>query len=109
MAQRWRATILTQSNILQNVEIETPGISKRDAIAQIQSTYGAKEVKFCNPISSPSSSSSSSGSWSSSSGDGSWFWILAFGALIAVYVFRYVIAIAVVAFICYYLYKWLFK
>lgn len=108
MAQRWTATILTQSNILQNVEIETPGISRSDAIAQVKSTYGAKEVKFCNPISTPSSSSSS-GSWSSSSGDGSWFWILAFGALISVYVFRYVIAIAVVAFICYYLYKWLFK
>ena len=61
MTQRWRATIRTQSNVLQNVEIETPGIVRQDAIAQVKSTYGAKEVVTCNPIGSSSSSSSSSG------------------------------------------------
>ena len=59
MAQRWLATIRTQSNILQNIEIETPGIVRRDAIAQIKSTYGAKEVVTCNTISKSSSSNSS--------------------------------------------------
>lgn len=108
MAQRWTATILTQSNILQNVEIETPGISRSDAIEQVKSTYGAKEVKFCNPISS-SSSSSSGFSYSSGSSDGSWFWILLFGAMMAVYVFRYVILVALIIFAIYFIYKWLNK
>jgi K+-transporting ATPase A subunit len=108
MGQRWIATIRTQSNILQNIEIDTPGIVRQDAIAQIKSTYGAKEVVTCNPISS-SSSSSSSGSYSSGSSDGSWFWILLFGAMMAVYVFRYIIIAAVVLIALYYLYKWFKK
>ena len=109
MAQRWKALILTQSNVLQTVEIETPGIVRQDAIAQVKSTYGAKEVKFCNPISSPSSSSSSGSSFSSGSSDGSWFWILLFGAMMAVYVFRYVILVALILFAIYFIYKWLNK
>ena len=108
MGQRWIATIRTQSNILQNIEIDTPGIVRQDAIAQIKSTYGAKEVVTCNPISS-SSSSSSSRSYSSGSSDGSWFWILLFGAMMAVYVFRYIIIAAVVLIALYYLYKWFKK
>jgi K+-transporting ATPase A subunit len=108
MGQRWIATIRTQSNILQNIEIETPGIVRQDAIAQIKSTYGAKEVVTCNPISS-SSSSSSSGSYSGGSSDGSWFWVLLFGAMIAVYVFRYVIIAAIILIALYYLYKWFKK
>jgi K+-transporting ATPase A subunit len=107
MGQRWIATIRTQSNILQNIEIDTPGIVRQDAIAQIKSTYGAKEVVTCNPIS--SSSSSSSGSYSSGSSDSSWFWVLLFGAMIAVYVFRYIIIVAVVLIALYYLYKWFKK
>jgi K+-transporting ATPase A subunit len=107
MGQRWIATIRTQSNILQNIEIDTPGIVRQDAIAQIKSTYGAKEVVTCNPIS--SSSSSSSGSYSGGSSDGSWFWVLLFGAMIAVYVFRYIIIAAVVLIALYYLYKWFKK
>ena len=107
MGQRWIATIRTQSNILQNIEIDTPGIVRQDAIAQIKSTYGAKEVVTCNPIS--SSSSSSSRSYSSGSSDGSWFWVLLFGAIIAVYVFRYIIIVAVVLIALYYLYKWFKK
>jgi K+-transporting ATPase A subunit len=109
MGQRWLATIRTQSNVLQNIEIETPGIVRQDAIAQIKSTYGAKEVVTCNPISSSSSSSSSSGSYSSGSSDGSWFWVLLFGAMMAVYVFRYIIIAAVVLIALYYLYKWFKK
>ena len=108
MAQRWLATIRTQSNILQNIEIETPGIVRRDAIAQIKSTYGAKEVVTCNPIS-KSSSSNSSESYSSGSSDGSWFWILLFGAMMAVYVFHYVILVALIIFAIYFIYKWLNK
>jgi len=108
MAQLWRATIRTQSNVLQNVEIETPGIVRQDAIAQVKSTYGAKEVITCNPISSSSSSSSGS-SYSSGSSDGSWFWILLFGAMMAVYVFRYVILVALIIFAIYFIYKWLNK
>ena len=108
MGQRWIATIRTQSNILQNIEIDTPGIVRQDAIAQIKSTYGAKKVVTCNPISS-SSSSSSSRSYSSGSSDGSWFWILLFGAMMAVYVFRYIIIAAVVLIALYYLYKWFKK
>jgi K+-transporting ATPase A subunit len=108
MGQRWLATIRTQSNVLQNIEIETPGIVRQDAIAQIKSTYGAKEVVTCNPISS-SSSSNSSGSSSSGSFDGSWFWILLFGAMMAVYLFRYVILVAIILFAIYYIYKWFNK
>ena len=108
MGQRWLATIRTQSNVLQNIEIETPGIVRQDAIAQIKSTYGAKEVVTCNPISS-SSSSNSSGSSSSGSFDGSWFWILLFGAMMAVYLFRYVILVAIILFTIYYIYKWINK
>ena len=108
MGQRWLATIRTQSNVLQNIEIETPGIVRQDAIAQIKSTYGAKEVVTCNPISS-SSSSNSSGSSSSGSFDGSWFWILLFGAMMAVYLFRYVILVAIILFAIYYIYKWINK
>lgn len=107
MGQRWLATIRTQSNVLQNIEIETPGIVRQDAIAQIKSSYGAKEVITCNPIS--SSSNSSSRSYSSGSSDGSWFWVLLFGAMMAVYVFRYVIIIAVVLAALYYLYTWFKK
>ena len=107
MGQRWRATIRTQSNVLQNIEIETPGIVRQDAIAQIKSTYGAKEVVTCNPIS--SSSNNSSGSSSSGSFDGSWFWILLFGAMMAVYLFRYVILVAIILFAIYYIYKWFNK
>lgn len=107
MGQRWLATIRTQSNVLQNIEIETPGIVRQDAIAQIKSTYGAKEVVTCNPIS--SSSSNSSGSSSSGSSDGSWFWILLFGAMMAVYLFRYVILVAIILFAIYYIYKWFNK
>jgi K+-transporting ATPase A subunit len=107
MGQRWLATIRTQSNVLQNIEIETPGIVRQDAIAQIKSTYGAKEVVTCNPIS--SSSNNSSGSSSSGSFDGSWFWILLFGAMMAVYVFRYVILVAIILFAIYYIYKWINK
>lgn len=108
MTQRWRATIRTQSNVLQNVEIETPGIVRQDAIAQVKSTYGAKEVVTCNPIGSSSSSSSSGSSYSSGSSDSSWFWILLFGAMMAVYVFRYVILVAVILFAIYFIYN-LFK
>jgi len=107
MGQRWLATIRTQSNVLQNIEIETPGIVRQDAIAQIKSTYGAKEVVTCNPIS--SSSNNSSGSYSSGSSDGSWFWILLFGAMMAVYLFRYVILVAIILFAIYYIYKWINK
>ncbi len=107
MGQRWLATIRTQSNVLQNIEIETPGIVRQDAIAQIKSTYGAKEVVTCNPIS--SSSNNSSGSSSSGSFDGSWFWILLFGAMMAVYLFRYVILVAIILFAIYYIYKWINK
>jgi hypothetical protein len=109
MTQRWRATIRTQSNVLQNVEIETPGIVRRDAIAQVKSTYGAKEVITCNPISSSSSSSSSGSSYSSGSSDGGLFWIFLFGAMMAVYVFRYVILIAIIGFVLYCIYKWFKK
>lgn len=108
MGQRWLATIRTQSNVLQNIEIETPGIVRQDAIAQIKSTYGAKEVVTCNPISSRSSNNSSE-SYSSESFDGSWFWILLFGAMMAVYVFRYVILVAIILFAIYYIYKWFNK
>ena len=108
MGQRWRATIRTQSNVLQNIEIETPGIVRQDAIAQVKSTYGAKEVVTCNPISSPSSNNSSE-SYSSGSSDGSWFWILLFGAMMAVYEFRYVILVAILLFAIYYIYKWFNK
>jgi hypothetical protein len=111
MAQRWRALILTQSNSLQNVEIETPGPWREDAIAQVKSTYGAKEVKFCNPIGSTSSSSSSSGSslFSSSGDDSSWWGLLIIIGLFAVWAFRYIILAGLVIGAIYLLYRWIKK
>jgi hypothetical protein len=106
MAHYWKALILTQSNVLQNVEIETPGPWREDAIAQVKSTYGAKEVKFCNPISKSSSSDSSSSSFSP---DVSFGGVLALLGLLAIWVFRYVILAAIVIGGIYLLYKWIKK
>jgi hypothetical protein len=108
MAHYWKALILTQSNVLQNVEIETPGPWREDAIAQVKSAYGAKEVKFCNPIS-KSSGSSSGGTISDLSSSGSFGGLLVVGGLILIYVFRYVILAAIVIGGIYLLYKWFKK
>lgn len=111
MAHRWKALIVTQSNSLQNVEIETPGPWREDAIAQVKSSYGAKEVKFCNPVGSSSSSSSSSGGFVSSGGgdDSSWWGLLLVIALIAVWAFRYIILALLVMGAIYLIYKWIRK
>lgn len=109
MAHYWKALILTQSNVLQNVEIETPGPWREDAIAQVKSMYGAKEVKFCNPISKSSSVSSNQSGDSSSSSDGSWAGLLIVLALIAIWAFRYIILALLVIGAIYLLYKWLKK
>lgn len=107
MAHYWKALILTQSNVLQNVEIETPGPWREDAIAQVKSMYGAKEVKFCNPISKSSSSDSSSSS--SFSPDVSFGGVLILLCLLAIWVFRYIILALIVIGGIYLLYKWLKK
>jgi hypothetical protein len=107
MAHYWKALILTQSNVLQNVEIETPGPWREDAIAQVKSTYGAKEVKFCNPISKSSSSTQSSGS--TSTPDISFGGILILLCLLAIWVFRYIILALIVIGAVYLIYKWLKK
>ena len=109
MAHYWKALILTQSNVLQNVEIETPGPWREDAIAQVKSSYGAKEVRFCNPISKSSSFSSNQSGDSSFSSDGSWAGILVVLALIAIWAFRYIILALLVIGAIYLLYKWLKK
>lgn len=107
MAHYWKALILTQSNVLQNVEIETPGPWREDAIAQVKSMYGAKEVKFCNPISKSSSSDSSSSS--NFSPDVSFGGVLILLCLLAIWVFRYIILALIVIGGIYLLYKWLKK
>jgi len=109
MAHYWKALILTQSNVFQNIEFETPGPWREDAIAQVKSTYGAKEVRFCNPISKSSSVSSSQSGDSSSSSDGSWAGLLIVLAVIAIWAFRYIILAAIVFGGIYLLYKWLKK
>jgi hypothetical protein len=112
MAHYWKALILTQSNVLQNVEIETPGPWREDAIAQVKSTYGAKEVKFCNPIGKSSSNSSSSGGgFLSSQGgdDSSWWGILIVIGLLAIWAFRYIILAILALGAVYLLYKWIKK
>lgn len=109
MAHYWKALILTQSNVLQNVEVETPGPWRQDAIAQIKSMYGAKEVRFCNPISKSSSFSSSQSGGSSSSSDGSWAGLLIVLALIAIWAFRYIILAVIGIGLIYLLYKWIKK
>jgi hypothetical protein len=108
MAHYWKALILTQSNVLQNVEIETPGPWREDAIAQVKSMYGAKEVKFCNPISKTSYETSDSSSFSSG-GDISWTGIAVVLGLLAIWAFRYVILAALVIGAIYLIYKWLKK
>lgn len=107
MAHYWKALILTQSNVLQNVEIETPGPWREDAIAQAKSMYGAKEVKFCNPIS--KSSNSDSSLFSSFTPDASFGGVLILLCLIAIWVFRYIILAAIVIGGIYLLYKWFKK
>ncbi len=94
MTHYWKALILTQSNTLQNVEVETPGPWRQDAIAQIQSTYGAKEVKTCVPLSKPSESRSSSGSLFDSVSDdaaGGIGLFLIVGALLLIWALRWII------------------
>ncbi len=108
MAHYWKALILTQSNVLQNVEIETPGPWREDAIAQVKSMYGAKEVKFCNPISKTSYETSDNSS-SSSNPDIGWGGIAVVLGLIAIWAFRYVILAALVIGAIYLIYKWLNK
>ena len=109
MTHYWKALILTQSNVLQNVEIETPGPWREDAIAQVKSTYGAKEVKFCNPIGKSSSSSNGESFMPDVSSSGSLGGLLILGGLILIYVFRYVILLALIAGAVYFIYKWLKK
>jgi hypothetical protein len=109
MAHYWKALILTQSNVLQNVEIETPGPWREDAIAQAKSMYGAKEVKFCNPISKSSFNETSNNSGFSSGGDVSWTGIAVVLGLIAVWAFRYVILALLAIGAVYLIYKWLSK
>lgn len=110
MGYHWKALILTESNILQNVEFECPSNWRKDAEAMAKSMYGAKEVRFCNPISKSSSSDNSSNSFfSSSGGDASFGGLLILGAFILVYVFRYVILFALIAGAIYYIIKWIKK
>jgi hypothetical protein len=109
MAHYWKALILTESNVLQNVEFETPGSWRQDAIAQVKSMYGAKEVRFCNPISKSSSVSSNQSGSSSSDSDATWAGLLVVLVLIAIWAFRYIILAAVVFGGIYLLYKWLKK
>lgn len=109
MAHYWKALILTQSNVLQNVEIETPGPWREDAIAQAKSMYGAKEVKFCNPISKSSGSSDGGSFMPDISSSGSLGGLLVLGGLILIYVFRYVILLALIVGAIYFICKWLKK
>jgi len=109
MAHYWKALILTQSNVLQNVEIETPGPWRQDAIAQVKSTYGAKEVKFCNPINKSSSGGQVSNASSSSDAGISLGGIVVVAGLLAIWVFRYIILAIIIVGGLYLLYKWLKK
>lgn len=99
--QRWSATILTQANDIQNVEIVTQNSIRRDAIAQVKSMYGAKEVRQCVPVSA-SYDDSSTGSSRSSGGDtsidGIFLLILILFGLGLLWAFRWVIlAVGIIA------------
>lgn len=111
MGYHWKALILTESNVLQNVEFECPSNWRKDAEAMAKSMYGAKEVRFCNPISKSSSSgSSSSSSIVDSVTSGSSFGgLLILGGLVLIYVFRYVILLVLIAGALYFIIKWLKK
>jgi hypothetical protein len=108
MTHYWKALILTQSNTLQNVEVETPGPWREDAIAQIQSMYGAKEVKTCVPLSKPSQSSSSSGtlfeSTSDSAGAGLGLFVLV-AVLLLIWALRWIILGGLIIGALYWMYK----
>ena len=101
--QRWSATILTQANDIQNVEIVTQNSIRRDAIAQVKSMYGAKEVRQCVPVSvsyddSSTGSSRSSGGGSDTSIDGIFLLILILFGLGLLWAFRWVIlAVGIIA------------
>lgn len=109
MSYRWKALILTESNILQNVEFECPSNWRKDAEAMAKSMYGAKEVRFCNPISTSSSSDNSVGGSSSSDVSLGFGGLLILGGLILIYVFRYVILFALIAGAIYFIIKWIKK
>ena len=107
MAHYWKALIVTQSNVLQNVEVETPGPYRQDAIAQVKSMYGAKEVKFCNPIvkSSYTVYNNPSSNTSNNTSEVSIAAFLIVLILFAIYAFRWIILTAIIVAVLYALYK----
>jgi hypothetical protein len=109
MSYHWKALILTESNVLQNVEFECPSNWRKDAEAMAKSMYGAKEVRFCNPISKSSSSDSSSSIVDSVTSGSSFGGLLILGGLVLIYVFRYVILLVLIAGALYFIIKWLKK
>jgi hypothetical protein len=109
MSYHWKALILTQANVLQNVEFECPSNWRKDAEAMAKSMYGAKEVRFCNPISKSSSSDNSSSIVDSVTSGSSFGGLLILGGLVLIYVFRYVILLVLIAGALYFIIKWLKK
>jgi hypothetical protein len=109
MSYHWKALILTQANVLQNVEFECPSNWRKDAEAMAKSMYGAKEVRFCNPISKSSSSDNSSSIVDSVTSGSSFGGLLILGGLVLIYVFRYVILLLLIAGALYFIIKWLKK
>ena len=113
MAHYWRALILTQSNTLQNVEVETPGPWREDAVAQIKSMYAAKEVKNCTPLSKSSDDSSDHSTSSSSGGDSivdaaaGMAGLVVVAALIIIWIFSWVILAGLIVGAVYLLVKYL--
>lgn len=108
MTHHWRALILTQSNSLQNVEVETPGPWREDAIAQIKSTYGAKEVKNCVPLGSSSNSTSESTTqYFSNDTEAGLGLVLLVLALIVIWTLRWIILGGLIIGGLYLLYKWI--
>ncbi len=109
MSYHWKALILTQANVLQNVEFECPSNWRKDAEAMAKSMYGAKEVRFCNPISKSSSSDNSNSIVDSVTSGSSFGGLLILGGLVLIYVFRYVILLLLIAGALYFIIKWLKK
>lgn len=102
MSYHWKSTIITKSNVIHNVEFETPGVWREDAIAQVKSMYDAKEVKNCIPISKNSSFTNKSNNINSSSDMNL---IIGFGILTLLYILRYVILFCVIIVFIYFLFK----
>lgn len=109
MSYYWKSTIITQSNYIHNIELETPGAWREDAIEQIKSMYNPKKIINCIPISKNYSNNNNDNINDNINDDSDISFntnlIMICGILILLYIFRYIIFICIAIIFIYFLYK----